>query len=46
MTHLYRNALYYKKMMEKVPDDPQMMEFQFKDELQETDDIIPYVSNN
>ncbi|CAG8675569.1 7260_t:CDS:2 [Cetraspora pellucida] len=33
MTHLYRNALYYKKMMEK-------------DELQETDDIIPYVSNN
>ncbi|CAG8748660.1 8070_t:CDS:1, partial [Cetraspora pellucida] len=46
MTHLYRNALYYKKIIEKVPDDPQMIEFQFEDELQETDDIIPYVSND
>ena len=27
MTHLYRNALYYKKIMKEVPDDPQMMEF-------------------
>ncbi|CAG8751924.1 17818_t:CDS:1, partial [Cetraspora pellucida] len=46
MTHLYRQALYYKKMMKEVPNDPQMMEFQFENELQETDDIIPYVSND
>jgi len=43
---LYRKALYYKKMMEEVPDDPQIMEFQFENELQETEDIIPYVSND
>ncbi|CAG8551951.1 12952_t:CDS:2 [Cetraspora pellucida] len=45
MTHLYKEALYYRKMMEQVPDDPQM-DFEYTKKLQDTNELLPFVSRD
>ncbi|CAG8814956.1 22313_t:CDS:2, partial [Cetraspora pellucida] len=45
ITHLYREALYYRKMIEQVPNDPQM-DFEYTERLQDTDELLPFVSRD
>ncbi|CAG8590917.1 23396_t:CDS:2, partial [Cetraspora pellucida] len=45
MTHLYKEALYYRKIMEQVPDDLQM-DFEYTEKLQDTDELLPFVSRD
>jgi len=40
MTHIYRQMLYFKKMLETIPTDA-YLEYEYMDDVRETYDIVP-----